>query len=172
GAPYPLVSDSYDEAALAGASAADAPGATTAGGGTTADGGTTTPEPPRATSGGSRSVAGGGGTAAGSGGAKAASASSGARARGLLRVYAKKRVAASRRAVVLWRAKPMPHVRRWVVYLDGRRVRSVRARGSRTHRLSRRVSSVGRHRWRIVGRDARGRRAISAVRSFRVVRPR
>ena len=85
-----------------------------------------------------------------------------------LRIYARPRVSAARPALVRWTARA-PGVARWVVHLDGRRVHSVRAGSRATYRLRRRVTAVGRHRWRVEGRDARDRRVVWAVRAFRVV---
>jgi hypothetical protein len=90
----------------------------------------------------------------------------------MLRVFADKRVRAGARTQVRWEVKSAARVKRWVVYLDGRHVHSVKAGGSRTHRLHRRVHSVGRHHWRVEGRDSRNRRAVSAGKTFRVVRSR
>ena len=64
-----------------------------------------------------------------------------------------------------------PKVTRWVVYLDGRRVRTLRATGAkRIQKLRHRVRTTGAHRWRVDGRAANGRRVLSASRAFRVLR--
>ena len=94
-----------------------------------------------------------------------------ARKRGarLLWISTRTRVRATQRAMLRWKLRSAAGVARWVVYLDGRRVLSVRERRNRSHRYNRRVTALGRHRWRIEGLDAEGRRAIWAVRAFRVV---
>jgi hypothetical protein len=70
-------------------------------------------------------------------------------------------------ATVRWRASGDQRVSRWHVTLDGRRVGTV-AKGKRSL-LRKRVSRAGKHRWKVVGRDATGTRVVSAARSFRVV---
>jgi hypothetical protein len=77
-------------------------------------------------------------------------------------------VRAGARTLVRWEVRDVTKITRWVVYLDGHRVHSVKA-GAGRQRLRRRVSSVGRHYWRVDGRDARNRKALSAGRTFHVV---
>ncbi|HEV2785185.1 MAG TPA: glycosyl hydrolase, partial [Solirubrobacteraceae bacterium] len=86
----------------------------------------------------------------------------------LLRIYAQRRVSPDRPVVLRWRAKVEAGIKRWIVYLDDRRVRSVRAARRRTHRLRLRGRAAGTHRWRIEGRDGRGRATVSARHTFRV----
>lgn len=88
------------------------------------------------------------------------------RARLRLRVAARAR--AGRRATIRWSATNASSVTRWTVALDGRRVRTVSKRQTRS--ASARVSRPGRHRWTITGYDSRSGKVVSATRSFRVVR--
>jgi beta-mannanase len=75
---------------------------------------------------------------------------------------------AGRRASVRWRASHAGSVMRWNAYLNGRRVRSATRNAPRI--ASRRIARPGRYRWKVIGRDARGRAVVSAGRSFRVTR--
>jgi beta-mannanase len=75
---------------------------------------------------------------------------------------------AGRRASVRWRASHAGSVTRWHAYLNGSRVRSASRTAARI--ASRRIAQPGRYRWKIIGRDARGRAVVSAVRNFRVTR--
>jgi hypothetical protein len=77
-------------------------------------------------------------------------------------------VRAGRRASVRWRAINAGSVVRWHAYLNGRDVKSASSRSARVART--RVARPGRYRWMVVGRDARGRKVVSAARSFRVTR--
>ncbi|HVF78852.1 MAG TPA: glycosyl hydrolase [Solirubrobacteraceae bacterium] len=90
----------------------------------------------------------------------------------ILLMHTDERVPRGRRSVVRWRAVRPTVVRRWVIYLDGLRVHSVTSGGATTHRLARRSTRIGTHRWDIVGHDAAGRHVVSGARSFRVVRAR
>jgi subtilisin family serine protease len=83
-------------------------------------------------------------------------------------LLAKARIRVGRAATVRWRASGDAKVATWRVLLDGRRVGTV-AKGERSM-LRKRVSTTGRHRWKVVGIDAAGARVVSATRSFRVVR--
>lgn len=87
-----------------------------------------------------------------------------------VQVLAKAHILAGRAAAVRWRASGDARVASWRVLLDGRRVGTV-AKGRRSM-LRTRVSRTGRHRWKVVGVDAAGKRVVSATRSFRVVRER
>ncbi len=87
-----------------------------------------------------------------------------------VRVRTRSRVHAGRSSTVRWTAQGARGVTRWRVLLDGRRVHTQPARRARL--LSKRVSRPGRHRWKVVGLDARGRRVAVAARTFRVVAPR
>ncbi|HVF76882.1 MAG TPA: glycosyl hydrolase [Solirubrobacteraceae bacterium] len=73
---------------------------------------------------------------------------------------------AGRKAIVRWRATGASTVKRWHAYLDGRHVRRSSSTAPRVARI--RVAQRGSHRWRVVGRDTRGRTVVSATRSFRV----
>lgn len=97
--------------------------------------------------------------------ASAADADGAAAAR--LKIIAKARIRAGRTATVRWRASGDVRVSSWRVLLDGRRVGTV-AKGKRSM-LRKRVGDAGRHRWKVVGVDARGAAIVSATRSFRVV---
>ncbi|MDX6679634.1 MAG: hypothetical protein QOE31_3686 [Solirubrobacteraceae bacterium] len=69
-------------------------------------------------------------------------------------------------STVRWRASGASTVTRWHAYLNGRRVHSS---GSKAPRVARkRIARAGRYRWMVIGRDAAGRRVVSAGRSFRV----
>ena len=87
-----------------------------------------------------------------------------------LRLLAKSKVAAGRSATVRWRFSGDARVATWKVSLDGRTVGTVK-HGKRSL-LRKRVSRTGRHKWKVVGVDATGRRIVSGTRSFRVVRKR
>jgi hypothetical protein len=70
-----------------------------------------------------------------------------------------------------WSSTAGRRVARWVVYLDGRKVRSLSNTGRTASRtLRRRINATGRHRWRVEGRRADGGRAMSATLTFRAVR--
>jgi hypothetical protein len=70
------------------------------------------------------------------------------------------------RAVVRWSATGASKVTRWHAYLNGRRVKSVARTQARV--AHKRITRPGRYRWRVVGRNADGRRIVSATRIFRV----
>ena len=96
-----------------------------------------------------------------------------------LRLSAPRRVRAGARTTLRWSATSTrgastgPRVARWVVYLDGRRVRTLRAAGRRAAtRLRHRVVTTGSHRWRVEGRTADGQRVLSAGLAFRATRAR
>jgi hypothetical protein len=161
GAQYPLLPD--DIGAGAGAALAGTTPAGASGTGGTAAADETGDKAKRRAAANASDRADGAGARAGSPEARAAAA-----AAKILRVFADKRVRAGRRTAVRWEVKKATRVKRWIVYLDGHRIHSVRA-GARTHRLRRRVRSVGRHYWRVEGRDARNRKTLSAGKSFRVV---
>ena len=99
---------------------------------------------------------------------QAAAGASGAQPRVL--IMAKKRVASGRPATVRWRATGADRVAAWSVLLDGRRIATVRV-GERSL-LRKRVRRAGRHRWKVVGVDAAGKRVVAAARSFQVLRKR
>ncbi|HEV2785184.1 MAG TPA: hypothetical protein VGV67_02250, partial [Solirubrobacteraceae bacterium] len=64
-----------------------------------------------------------------------------------------------------------PQIVRWVVYLDGRRVRTLKATARQASQtLRHRVRVAGRHRWRVEGRGPDGRRVVSGALAFRVLR--
>jgi hypothetical protein len=84
-----------------------------------------------------------------------------------VKLLANARVRAGRTATVRWRASGATQVATWRVLLDGRRVGTV-ANGERSM-LRKRISTTGRHRWKVVGLDAEGAPVVSAARSFRVV---
>jgi len=73
---------------------------------------------------------------------------------------------AGRRTSVRWRASGAATVTKWHAYLNGRRVRSSSSKAPRVAR--KRIARPGRYRWTVTGRDAAGRRVVSAGRSFRV----
>ena len=83
-----------------------------------------------------------------------------------VRLRADKQIRAGRRATVRW--SRASGVARWTIELDGRRVATRRANDPRV--LRKRVNTPGRHRWRVVARDATGARLATASRSFRVVK--
>lgn len=93
-----------------------------------------------------------------------------AAAKARVKLLARKRVRAGRAATVRWRTSGETRVAKWRVLLDGRRVATV-AKGKRSM-VRKRISRAGRHRWKVVGVDARGNSVVSAARSFRVVRAR
>jgi hypothetical protein len=74
-----------------------------------------------------------------------------------------------RRAVVRWNeTAAQDGVERWRIYLNDKRVRTLRAGRSRVMR--KRMNRTGRYRWKVEGVDAGGRTVVSASRGFRVVR--
>ncbi|MEY2513173.1 MAG: hypothetical protein QOJ89_531 [bacterium] len=85
-----------------------------------------------------------------------------------LRLRGEKTLRAGRTATVRW--SPASGVARWTIELDGRRVATRRANDPRV--LHKRMRTPGRHRWRVLGRDAAGARIATATRSFRVLRAR
>jgi hypothetical protein len=85
-----------------------------------------------------------------------------------LKVQSVGRPRAGRVATVRWKATRASAVTKWHTYLDGRAVRVVRA--TRAPVLRKRVTRAGRHRWMIVGRDASGRKVVSATKTFRAYR--
>jgi subtilisin family serine protease len=86
-----------------------------------------------------------------------------------LRVSAAKQVRSGATATVRWSATGARSVARWTIELDGRRVATRRA-SARV--LRKRLRAPGRHRWRVLARDAAGVRIATASRSFRVVKAR
>jgi Glycosyl hydrolase family 26 len=84
--------------------------------------------------------------------------------RPMLRLMGKRRTSSGRRATVRWRATGAASVTRWDAYVNGRRARRAGRRVARA-----RVARPGRYRWTVIGRDARGRRVVSARRAFRVI---
>ncbi|MEA2217622.1 MAG: hypothetical protein QOJ35_248, partial [Solirubrobacteraceae bacterium] len=79
-------------------------------------------------------------------------------------------VRAGSTATVDWSATGAASVTRWTVYLDARRVATRSSHAARV--LHERVVRPGRHRWKVVGRDAGGVRVAVAARTFRAVRER
>jgi subtilisin family serine protease len=79
-------------------------------------------------------------------------------------------IRAGRTATVRWSATDARSVARWTIELDGRRVAT--RRSTLPYVLRKRLVRTGRHRWKVVGRDASGARIVSAARSFRVLRAR
>ena len=78
-------------------------------------------------------------------------------------------VRVGRRAVVRWNEiNADDKVARWRVYLNGKRVRTLRAGRSRV--LRKRMHYTGRYRWTVSGVGASGQTVVSASRGFRVVR--
>jgi beta-mannanase len=92
-----------------------------------------------------------------------AQATAPATAAATLRLRLGRRARAGARATVRWRPRNANAVVRWVVSLDGRRVRSLaaKARVARVH-----IAMAGRHRWTVSGRNAAGRTVVSTTRSF------
>jgi hypothetical protein len=78
-------------------------------------------------------------------------------------------VRVGRQAVVRWDAT-QDAVESWRVYLNDKRVLTLRAGASRVMR--RRMKRPGRYRWTVRGFDDRGKTLVSASRMFRVVRRR
>jgi hypothetical protein len=76
-------------------------------------------------------------------------------------------VRVGRKAVVRWDAT-REAVTRWKIYLNDKRIRTLRAGGSRVMR--RRMTRPGRYRWTVRGFDVRGKTLVSASRTFHVVR--
>jgi subtilisin family serine protease len=87
-----------------------------------------------------------------------------------LRVLSDAHVRIGRSSTVRWRAAGAQSVASWRVTLDGRRVATVAA-GKRAS-LRKRVSRSGKHRWKVVGVDAKGKNVVAAARSFRATRNR
>ena len=85
-----------------------------------------------------------------------------------LRLLTKAKVRVGRSATVRWKLSGAARVAKWRVSLDGRKVGTVK-NGTRSL-LRKRISRAGRHRWKVVGVDADGRKVVSAARSFRVVK--
>jgi len=79
-----------------------------------------------------------------------------------------RRPRAGRTAVVRWRASNATSVVRWHAYLNGRRVKTTSPKAAPVARKH--IARPGRYRWRVIGRDSRGRMVVSALRSFRVSR--
>jgi hypothetical protein len=75
---------------------------------------------------------------------------------------------AGRYASVRWKATQAGSVRRWHVYLNGKRVRAIAS--NKPPVLRRLVPRAGRNRWTIEGRDARGHKVVAASRGFFVRR--
>jgi hypothetical protein len=89
---------------------------------------------------------------------------------GRLRLRAARRIRAGSFSQLSWTAREQ-QVARWVVYLGGRRVRTLTASTRRPARsLRRRVRAAGSHRWRVDGRRADGKRVMSATLAFRARR--
>ena len=93
-----------------------------------------------------------------------------------LRLRAARRVRSGSRLTLSWTTSGTrgrsahATVARWVVYLDGRRVRTLRAGAAQ--KLRHRVRATGTHRWRVEARSADGRPVLTATRAFRVIRAR
>lgn len=83
-----------------------------------------------------------------------------------LRLQAKSTVRTGARATLRWTAAGAASVSRWRVWLDGRTIAGLPADAGR---ITRRVASSGRHRWRVVGLDAAGEKVVAARRAFRAV---
>lgn len=83
-----------------------------------------------------------------------------------LRLSSTSKARAGSRVTLRWTATAAGAVNRWRVSLDGHVLRSVPADSAG---VSRRVSSAGKHRWRVVGFDSDGTKVVAAQRSFRVV---
>jgi subtilisin family serine protease len=92
---------------------------------------------------------------------------SGAGALPALRLRTKSTARANARVRLLWHATGADSVTRWRVSLDGRVVATVPVRHTR---VSRRIWRTGRHKWRVVGFDARAAKVVSGQRAFRIVR--
>ena len=101
-------------------------------------------------------------------GAAGAPGSAARKAKPRLKLTVNRRLRAGRKATVRWRATGAARVVRWQAYLNGRRVRTA---GRKAPRVARRhIARPGRYRWRVVGRDGRGRAIVSASHAFRVRR--
>ena len=82
-----------------------------------------------------------------------------------------RRVRIGRRVTVRWSAMGAgDDVERWRIYINGKRVRTLRASRARVFR--KRMRRAGRYRWTVRGIDVNGARIVSAARTTRVVRRR
>jgi subtilisin family serine protease len=77
------------------------------------------------------------------------------------------RARAGARAKMRWSASGAASVHRWKVTLDGHKVATRAGRPKGTIRAK--VSTTGRHRWKVVGLDAAGKRVVTAKAAFRVL---
>jgi subtilisin family serine protease len=84
-----------------------------------------------------------------------------------LRLRTASRVRAKRRSTLRWSMTGAAAITSWRVSLDGKVVARLPAG---TAGVSRRISRVGRHNWRVVGFNAAGAKLLAAKRAFRVVR--
>ncbi len=103
-----------------------------------------------------------------SGKAKAKKAKAAKRSRPTLKVRAASRARAGSTATVRWTARRAATVKTWHTFLNGRAVRVVDASSAKV--LRKRVAKAGKYRWTIVGRNAAGKRVVSASKSFRAYR--
>jgi subtilisin family serine protease len=83
-----------------------------------------------------------------------------------LRLSTNPKPRAGTRIALRWRATGANKVTRWRVSLDGRVVATVPAKSAR---VSRRIARAGRHKWRVVGFDAKKAKVVSGHSAFRVV---
>ncbi|MEA2141692.1 MAG: hypothetical protein QOI64_122 [Solirubrobacteraceae bacterium] len=84
-----------------------------------------------------------------------------------LEISAKRRIRSGQSAKIRWIAVGAEQVVNWRVSLNGKRIKTLPGTKSQ---LRKRVSRPGTHRWKVVGVDADGKRVVSAVRTFKVVR--
>jgi subtilisin family serine protease len=87
-----------------------------------------------------------------------------------VKVRAGRQVRAGRRATLRWSATNADSVTRWRVVLDGRRIATRSVDDAAV--LRQKISTAGKHRWKVVGLDAAGKPVATGVRSFRVLRAR
>ncbi|MDX6677263.1 MAG: hypothetical protein QOE31_1315 [Solirubrobacteraceae bacterium] len=86
-----------------------------------------------------------------------------------LRLTTRARTRAGRRVTLRWTPTNAVGVDSWRVSLDGRVVATLPAD---TAGVSRRISKVGRHTWRVVGFGAANAKVVTARKAFRIVRAR
>ncbi len=84
-----------------------------------------------------------------------------------LRLHVKSKVRSGARVTLKWTPTATDSVATWRVSLDGRVVKTLPATAGG---VSRRMTRVGSHRFRVVGFDADGAKVVSAQRAFKVVR--
>jgi len=89
-------------------------------------------------------------------------------AKARLKLVARSRARTGRKATLRWKATRAASVKTWHTYLDGKRVRIIKS--SKAPVLRKRIARTGKHRWTVVGRDAAGKRVVSASKNFRAVR--